>query len=114
MSHSNQMREYLLTGDGIKLIEPYVGAEGVLTGSARQAQEARERGEALARLQMSERRNRELNRRRAQIERQIAELRASIDAEGHEVDLLTQQEASREDSLVADRAAMAAKRGAAE
>ncbi|MGZ3365532.1 MAG: circadian clock protein KaiC, partial [Caulobacteraceae bacterium] len=27
MSHSNQMREYLLTGDGIRLIDPYVGPE---------------------------------------------------------------------------------------
>jgi len=114
MSHSNQMREYLLTGDGIKLIEPYVGPEGVLTGSARQAQEARERSDALARSQVTERRQRELDRRRASTERQITELRAALEAEESEVALMARQESGREETLIADRAAMAAKRGAAE
>jgi circadian clock protein KaiC len=114
MSHSNQMREYVLTGEGIRLIDPYVGPDGVLTGSARQAQEARERNEALVRMQTTERRFRELDRRRAAIERQIAELRANIDAEQSEVAMLADQEASRERILGADRLAMAMKRGAAE
>ena len=114
MSHSNQMREYLLTGEGIRLIDPYVGPHGVLTGAARQAQEARERNEALVRSQATERRYRELDRRRQTIERQIAELQANIDAEQSEVAMLASQEASREEVLVADRFAMAAKRGAAE
>jgi circadian clock protein KaiC len=114
MSHSNQMREYLLTGEGIKLIDPYVGPEGVLTGAARQAQEARERDQAMARIQATERRYRELDRRRGAIERQIAELRAGLDAEQTEVAMLASQEARREETIVADRAAMATKRGAAE
>jgi len=114
MSHSNQMREYLLTSRGVRLIEPYVGAEGVLTGAARAAQEARERSDAIARAQISERRRRELDRKRATTERQIAELRAAMSAEEGEVEMLDQQEAGREDMLTADRAAMAAIRGAAE
>ena len=114
MSHSNQMREYMLTGRGVRLVEPYVGAEGVLTGAARAAQEARERGEKVARVQASERRLRELDRSRATTERQIAELRAALQAEENEVELLDRQEAGREDTLIADRTAMAAMRGAAE
>jgi circadian clock protein KaiC len=114
MSHSNQMREYLLTSDGIKLAAPYIGSEGVLTGAARQAQEARERDAATARSQATERRLRELGRRRASIERQIAELRAGLEAEESETEMLTNQEVGREQVLLADRAAMAAKRGAAE
>ena len=114
MSHSNQMREYLLTGDGIRLIEPYVGQEGVLTGAARQAQEARERDAARDRAEAAHRRTRDLGRRRASIERQIAELRAGLEAEENEFAMLASQEAGREDALSADRAAMAAKRGAAE
>ena len=114
MSHSNQMREYLLTGSGIRLIEPYIGAEGVLTGSARQAQEARERDAAGDRAEATRRRTRELDRRRASIERQIAELRAGMEAEENEFAMLASQEAGREDALTADRAAMAAKRSAAE
>jgi len=114
MSHSNQMREYLLTSEGIRLIEPYVGPEGVLTGAARQAQEARERNQATARVQATERRYRELDRRRGAIERQIIELRAGLEAEQSEVAMLVSQEAVHEETIVADRAAMATKRGAAE
>ena len=114
MSHSNQMREYLLTGDGIRLIDPYVGPEGVLTGAARQAQAARERDQATARAQATERRYRELDRRRHAIERQITELRAGIEAEQSEAEMLATQEAIREETIIADRAAMATKRGAAE
>lgn len=114
MSHSNQMREYLLTSQGVRLVQPYVGAEGVLTGAARQAQEARERSEATARGQTTERRQRELDRRRAAVERQVAELRAGLEAEEHEVAMLGEQEAGREATLSADRVAMASKRGAAE
>jgi circadian clock protein KaiC len=46
MAHSNQVREYLLTSHGIDLVEVYTGPNGVLTGSARQAQEAYERAQA--------------------------------------------------------------------
>jgi circadian clock protein KaiC len=114
MSHSNQMREYLLTGEGIRLIDPYIGPEGVLTGAARQAQEGREREQAVARAQATERRFRELDRRRDAIERQIVELRTGIDAEQDEEAMLASQEATREENMSADRAAMATKRGAAE
>ena len=56
---------------------------------------------------------RELERRRATVERQIAELRAGLDAEESETEMLSSQEAAREEALLADRRAMAAKRGAA-
>jgi circadian clock protein KaiC len=35
MEHSNQIREFVLTDDGLRLLDVYLGAEGVLTGSAR-------------------------------------------------------------------------------
>lgn len=64
MSHSNQIREFLLTDRGVKLREVYLGAGGVLTGSARVAREAEERRE-------------ESSRRRAERKRELA-LRASM------------------------------------
>src|SRR3954469_1420274 len=42
MAHSNQIREFLITSEGIQLKDVYIGPEGVLTGSMRAAQEARE------------------------------------------------------------------------
>jgi len=49
IANSNQIREFLLTSQGIELSDVYVGPQGVLTGSARQAQEALERSEGTAR-----------------------------------------------------------------
>jgi circadian clock protein KaiC len=46
MAHSNQIREFLLTNHGIELIDVYRGPEGILTGTARQAQEAQARAAA--------------------------------------------------------------------
>jgi circadian clock protein KaiC len=42
MANSNQIREFILTNQGVELRDVYVGASGVLTGSARIAQEALE------------------------------------------------------------------------
>jgi len=113
MKHSNQMREYLLTDHGIHLIEPYVGAHGVLTGSARLAQEAAERDSAIERTQASARRHRDLSRKRATIERQIAEMHAMLQAEEEEAAMVREQEQVHEGVLTEDRVAMAVKRGAA-
>ncbi|GAB0118772.1 circadian clock protein KaiC [Acidisoma sp. 7E03] len=114
MSHSNQIREYRITGAGIELIEPYIGPEGVLTGTARVAQRAREEAAQLARQQEAERRRRDLARRRAGIERQIAELQAVLTDEEQEESLLLAELGSREEELLRDRETMAAMRGAAE
>src|SRR5436190_23733056 len=80
MAHSNQIREFQVTSNGIRLIEAYLGPEGVLTGSARLAQERRERELQLTRA-TEDRRRRDLAKRKLQaIEAQIAGLRAEADS----------------------------------
>jgi circadian clock protein KaiC len=111
MGHSNQLREYLLTDHGIRLIEPYIGANGVLTGAARLSQESSERDHDRARQQAIARRRRDLDRRRALVERQISDLRASLEAEEEEDHLIDEQDQAREGAFVDDRSAMASKRG---
>src|SRR3569832_1335705 len=74
IAHSNQVREFLITRDGIRLRDVYVGPEGVLTGSARLQQEAKERASKLVREQEIERRARDIKRKRRQIEAQILAL----------------------------------------
>ncbi len=110
MGHSKQLREYRLTDDGIALIDAYVGPDGVLTGTARLAQEAREVHATLARSHATERRRREVARKRATIEREIAEMHAAIEAEEAEVATLIEQEEARETAFGADRSAMAVRR----
>lgn len=114
MSHSNQVREYVLGESGIGLIEPYIGPAGVLTGSARLAQAAEEEAARVRRQQEVERRQRDLSRRRAALERQIEELHAALEAEEVEVRLLEAESDAREAALLRDRADMSRRRSAAE
>ena len=58
MSHSDQIREFQITDEGVKLKDAYVGPEGVLTGSARLAQEAREEAAKVKRQEDIERKQR--------------------------------------------------------
>ena len=77
MRHSNQIREFLITSEGIRLEEVYVGPEGVLTGSLRAAQEARERAEALTLQGEIDAKQREVDRLRAALEVR-AEARSNV------------------------------------
>jgi circadian clock protein KaiC len=110
MAHSNQVREFILTSDGIKLRKVYVGPEGVLTGSARLAQEAKDKAAALVRAQTMERRNREVERKRREITAQIEILQAQLASEESEGALLDREGTAREDQLGADRVAMGVSR----
>lgn len=110
MSHSNQVREFLITKQGIKLREAYIGPDGVLTGSARLAQEAREKAETVHRQNEVERRGRDLARKRAKVQSEITALQASLASEEEELRLLASEAKLREDQLVSDRNAMLANR----
>jgi len=114
MSHSNQIREYLLTDDGVKLIDAYVGPSGVLTGSARMTREAEEAAASRKRRQEVERQRRDFEGKRVAAERQITETRAMLDAEEAELLEVELEYQQREQTLADDRAAIAARRGAAE
>jgi circadian clock protein KaiC len=110
MAHSNQVREFILSSEGIKLRDAYVGPEGVVTGSARLAQEAKDKAAALVREQDMERRSRELERKRREINAQIEVLQAALAAETTEEMLLNREGVAREDQLAADRVAMGVSR----
>ncbi len=110
MDHSNQIREFLLTGNGIRLVDAYLGPAGVLTGSARLAQEAAEARAAGQHAQELDRRRREIARRRAMIERQISDLQVALEGEDDDLARLLEQETAREQDQAADRTAMAVQR----
>lgn len=81
MAHSNQIREFKLTNHGAELLDVYVGREGVLTGSARISQEARENAEKLFVQQDVERKKLELERKRKALEAQISVMQIEFEAE---------------------------------
>jgi len=111
MNHSNQIREYQLTSQGVKLVDAYLGSGGVLTGSARIAQEMVDADSAIRRAQDNERRHRDIQRKRAALERQIAELRAELEAEEAEAQKVLQHDEEIEKRIQAERRAMAVQRG---
>jgi circadian clock protein KaiC len=96
MAHSNQIREFRITSHGIHLADVYVGPGEVLTGSARQAQESRDRADELGRRQVRERLALALEQMRTALEAEIAKLRASYEAEAQEIEQRLGQETAVE------------------
>jgi circadian clock protein KaiC len=84
MAHSNQIREYILTDHGVELVDVYTGPGGVLAGTARVVQEARENADALRRQEEIERRERELERKRAALEARLRAEREEFAAQEEE------------------------------
>jgi circadian clock protein KaiC len=113
MPHSNQIREFLLTENGIDLLEVYAGPDGVLTGSMRSAQEQREKAATITRKQEFERKQRELERKRKALEAQIASLRVEFDAVEEEAKIISGQDVERESVVEQDRSFMKTRRGGA-
>jgi len=107
MAHSNQIREFQLTDNGARLVDVYVGPEGVLTGSARAAQEARDRAVAQEQKQAVERKHVDLENKRRQLEAQICEMRAKFEAEERDLTRSMARLQARDEQTASDRVHMA-------
>jgi len=84
MAHSNQIREFIITGKGIKLVDVYLQPEGLLMGTARMQKEAQERLASVVRQQETGRREREFELKRKTLEGQIAALQAELGSQEEE------------------------------
>lgn len=107
MAHSNQVREFRLTDSGIDLVDVYVGPGGVLTGTARVVQAAREASEDLIRRRELAYRRRELDRKHQLLQTQMDALRLELEGAEEELNRVGSQERERETTQVYDRAVMA-------
>jgi circadian clock protein KaiC len=107
MAHSNQVREFRITDKGIDLVDVYIGNGEVFCGTARIAQQAREKAEEALKLQQLERKRRDFERKRTAIEAQITALRAELDAEKEEVQTVLNQEKSRMSARASEQKRMA-------
>jgi len=87
IAHSNQIREFILSDKGINLRDVYLGMEGVLTGSARTAQESREIEAEAERQQTIAVKKREMEHKRSHIETQIKALQAELESQTAEAEL---------------------------
>jgi circadian clock protein KaiC len=111
MAHSNQIREFQFGPRGIDIVDVYTGPEGVLTGSARLAREARETAAQLSREQETARKVAELERRRSAMEHQVAAIRSEFEAYENEIQEMVSQRRASEEKLVRDRSFMGRLRG---
>lgn len=110
MANSNQLREFHLSKEGIHLTRPYFGAQGVLTGSARLAQESRETAAVLQQHQETERKMRVIEQKRLAVEAQIAALRTAFELEADELRQQIGEEQELDDQRGRDQEAMATSR----
>lgn len=111
MAHSNQIREFVITDKGINLVPAYIGMGGVLTGSSRLAQQARELAEARARNQEIQFKRNQAARKRLALEAQIAALQAELATQLETADTFAQQEQQRSVQAQEDQDEMAKSRG---
>jgi circadian clock protein KaiC len=80
MKHSNQVREFVITDKGLELVDVYLGADGILIGSAREAQQlSEETGEELHSHALSQK-DREVARKRIVLESKIASLKEEFES----------------------------------
>jgi circadian clock protein KaiC len=105
MAHSNQIREFLISDRGIDLVDAYIGPNGVLTGSARVAQGDLEKAAGLSSQQEAAQLEREVERKRKALERQISGLRADYETEAAELRRIAEQVGTRTRMLGTERAA---------
>lgn len=106
MAHSNQIREFTIDAKGIELVEPYIGSEVVLTGTARAVQESKDRASEAARAAEVARIALVRERKRAALERQIAALEADFAAEEAELERATLAVSNAHAALGAERKKM--------
>ena len=111
IAHSNQVREFIMSSDGIQLLEPYLGDGGALTGSARRAEEARARRAEVDRLTEVARVQDQVTQRRRRALAQIEALRADIDGDEAELKRLVKAEEVYLKQSRDDASAMALGRG---
>ncbi len=112
MAHSNQIREFNLTDNGIELLDVYVGPEGVLTGSARLSQEAKNDAEQLLRQQEIENKKYGLELKRAATEAQIVVLRSEFKEDESETLKTIKMEKAKAEMFTQDQKKMAKSRKA--
>ncbi len=107
-AHSNQIREFLITNEGIKILDVYLGPEGkILMGSERAAQEAVEREVAVEYGQEIERKKRDIENKLRSLDAQISMLRSEFEMNAGELSKLSSEYELRSKATTNGRKEMA-------
>jgi circadian clock protein KaiC len=112
MAHSNQMREFVLSDNGIKLVDVYIGPGEVLTGSARLLQEVKHQVAVRAEQKAAQARQRELSQEEASLKTQSETIAARLAQIKAEQELARQAGQQLERQVEKERKELAAARKA--
>lgn len=110
MKHSNQVREFIITDNGLQLVDVFMGPDGLLTGSARESQQLNDAAGAELRNYALDRKDREIDRKRRALEAKILSLKDEFDSVQEELNKSYLEEDLRKEILEKNRAEMSEKR----
>ena len=96
-----------MTDKGVELVDTYIGLDGVLMGTARVSQLAREESAEKERLQFAQQKNRELKRKQELYEAQVAALKGQFEAERDAILCEIDAARNREETVATQRLEMA-------
>jgi circadian clock protein KaiC len=99
MGHSNKVREFEITKDGIQLIDVYAGPEGVLVGSARVEHELNSYAGVEMRKYAISRKEREIELNRISLERKISALNDEFEMMKDQLNKVYMEEDMRKDII---------------
>ena len=103
MKHSNQVREFIITDKGINLVEVYLGPDGVLIGSAREAHKLVEETGLALKGHASESKEREIERKNRVLQAQIESLRSEFESVKEELNRTSVEEELRKEIIEKNR-----------
>jgi circadian clock protein KaiC len=103
IAHSNDVRELVITDNGLRLEDVYFGPEGILTGAARTAQEIKDRVAAAASAEDIDYKKALLEQKRAALNARISELESEFTAELNRIEHDIALQELRQDAVLISR-----------
>jgi circadian clock protein KaiC len=92
LAHSNQVREFVITAKGLKLLDVELGPDGVLTGGARKSHKFNKQINELKLQNELDRKDREISRKRKVLEANIEALRNEFESVQEELSIMKANE----------------------
>ena len=108
LAHSNQVREFIVTGHGLELLDVVLGPDGIVTGASRLVQRASEQALLVTQQHELARKDRELERKRRVLEATIANLRTEFESVEDELRRVNNEEEARQQQAAQNHAAIIA------
>lgn len=110
MQHSNQVREFIISEEGIRLLDVYLGPDGILTGSARETHRLEEETGSILHSNAQNRKDRELLRKKKVLEGKIESLRTEFESAEEELNKVYIEEELKKEVIAQTREKMSGMR----